>query len=578
MTDPPNSGQGGESAEFAEAAHALFRWASEVRGALSVGDVLQPCPAMADMPPGLRTLWDRLAAIPLPGTAAEPVLAIQLAQLLGAAEPDELCIYLQRIDIDDPPTLQAVADERELTRERIRQIQNRVSSGLRTALQDKDYDLLRWTIAEIGDKLRSHFPVAELGQIPELKAIEDALLIAPAVVGKSELAPGIHPDRGLARGLVLDLADGFRVGGGWVSRTTAGTPAQSAHPLLEAVREHGRIHLAQAVRQLAGCGFGEPAGRYFIDCSPDLQVMDGLVFWWKGDIAMKAAAILRRIGRPASARELHELLGRSRTIRTLRNALYKNTEIVRVSKTEFALKEWNPHEYGGISDEIERLIELGSGSAQLGELVSEISSRFKVAEQSVIQYALAPRFVNQQGLIRVRTPAEPYHIQSPQPLREAGVFALSENDWIHVVHVNHETLRGSGRVFNNHLAWQLGVRPESVVIFDLGDGFEVGISWPAKSFTAHIGSLREFAIEQNAQAGDRLLLRLCGSRRTGAVTLVRAADAPSQVLDALTKGVPGNYHSRLAGLIGSSEDEVEERLDNRGDAWLANVLRNSQQY
>ena len=560
--------------EFAGAAQELFGWAAAIRGALTVGDVLGPGPALTELPPEQRLLWDRLAATLIPGTAAtEPVLAIQLAQLLGAVDPDELGTYLRRIDINNPLTLQAIAEERELTRERIRQIQSGVQSELRASLEGEEFNLLRWTIAEIDARLRSHLPVAELGQIPELKAIEDALLIAPAVTEKTELAPGIPPCRGLARGLALDLAGGFRVAGGWVSRGSGGTPARSAQPMLETVREHGSVNLAQAVRRLADRGFGAPAARYFIDSNPDLQVMDGLVFWWKGDIAMKAAAMLRRIGRPATANELLELLGGSRTVRTMRNALYKNPEIVRVSKTEFALKEWDPHEYGGISDEIERLVGIGGGSAQLSELVSEISGRFKVAEQSVIQYALAPRFVNQQGVIRVRTPDEPFMIQSPQPLREAGAFAHSDGVWVHVVHVNHETLRGSGRVFSTHLAWELGVRPGLGVNFDLGAGLEIPISWPVQSFTAHIGSLREIANEHGAQAGDRLLLQLDGPNRTANVALVRAGDAPAQVLDALTEGMSGSYRSRLAKLIETSENGVEEQLESRGDAWLADALR-----
>ena len=424
LNEGPFSGKTGEFDEFAGGVSELFRWAATMRGALTVGDVLKLNPDQAELPFTQRRLWRKLSGIPIAGQSpVEPVLAIQLAQLLEAIDADELAMYLRRIDLADPQTLQSIATERGLTRERIRQVLARVERRLLASLQRPGFDRLSWMIEEVTRRLRSHFPVDELGEIPEMQAIESALLIAPAISQSSELAPGIPPTRDLARSLTLRLAGGYRVANDWVS-LGSGTAERCAAPLLDLVRDRRIVSLPHAVRVLDDADFSEPAARFYLRTSPKLRVIDGLVYWWQGDIAMEAAVALQRIGRPATANELLGLLEGSRTIRTLRNALHKHPEIVRVSKTEFALKEWGRHEYSSISDEIDYIIKSRGGSAPLSGLVSEISAKYRVAEQSVMQYAFAPRFISQGGMVRIRTPDEPFEIRSPQPLREAGVFSL----------------------------------------------------------------------------------------------------------------------------------------------------------
>ncbi len=575
LKERPGAGEGSEIDEFTGGADQLFRWAASVRGALTVGDVLALNTLQADLPPSQQRLWNRLASIPIQGREpVEPVLAKQLAQLLDSVESEHLAIYLRRIDPIDPPTLQSIADEYGRTRERIRQIQNRVEAELLTTLQGPESERLRWVFEEIGLRLGSHFPVCHLGTIPEVRAIEDALLLSPVVSGGADLAPGVAPGRNLARGLCLRLAGGYRVSGEWASHGPH-SAADSSRPLLELVGERRIIDLAQAVRLMGDRGFCESAAVYYVNTAKQLHVTDGLVFWWQGDIAMEAAAALRRLGRPATAPELLGLLEGSRTIRTLRNALYKDPDITRVSKTEFALTEWGHREYGGISDEIASFIRSHGGDAVLPEMVSDIAGRFKVAEGSVMTYAFAPRFVIESGRVRIRTASEPFEIQSPRPLREAGVFSPSEDEWMHAVLVSHDTLRGSGRIFSTHLAWELGIRPDSAIIFDFGNGLEASISWPLQSFTAHIGSIREIAVSLGARLNDRLLLRLNKTTKTGTATLIRSSEDPTQGLAALTGGNPGDFRGRVAELVRSPRDDVVRRLVDRGDSWLAEAIESS---
>ena len=106
MTERQSRGPDCGIEELAEVAQELFRWAAAIRCALTGDDVLGPGPTQAELPPEQPRIWDRLAATLIPGTApTDLVLAIQLAQLQGAADPDELGIHRRRIDIDNSSTL-----------------------------------------------------------------------------------------------------------------------------------------------------------------------------------------------------------------------------------------------------------------------------------------------------------------------------------------------------------------------------------------------------------------------------------------------------------------------------------------
>ena len=101
----PGAGEGSEIDEFTGGADQLFRWAASVRGALTVGDVLALNTLQTDLPPSQQRLWNRLASLPIQGREpVEPVLAKQLAHLLGSVESENLAIYLRRIDPIDPVT------------------------------------------------------------------------------------------------------------------------------------------------------------------------------------------------------------------------------------------------------------------------------------------------------------------------------------------------------------------------------------------------------------------------------------------------------------------------------------------
>lgn len=72
----------------------------------------------------------------------------------------------------------------------MRQTQARELEVVLPAHQEPESGQLRWMFEEFGLRLGTNFPVRQLGTTPEVQAIEDSFLLAPAVSRDSVLASG----------------------------------------------------------------------------------------------------------------------------------------------------------------------------------------------------------------------------------------------------------------------------------------------------------------------------------------------------------------------------------------------------
>ena len=326
-----------DNEELAQIAGRLFNWAHALRAAKTVGEVLRLNPELR-LPLSESALWNRLALLPLPGMEF-PDLAEQVSNLLSGIDPANLRIYFRRAFFSKSESLAAVGTDVGRTRETVRQIQSRVDELLRQNLRRPEFDLLRWHATEITDQLGTHFPLGAIGRVPGVVAIGDAFRLVPHVSTNSEISDVVSSLLDCSSDFALTVAGHFSVRDGWISSGRTALE-DSVAPLLELLEKQKFITHARALRVLRSKGFNELAAEHFLSSCPRVHLREGIAYWWHGDVAAKSAVILQRLGRPAGAHELLSLLGGDRSIRTLRNALYKHPDIVRVAKSEFALKEW----------------------------------------------------------------------------------------------------------------------------------------------------------------------------------------------------------------------------------------------
>ncbi|MCY3858993.1 MAG: hypothetical protein OXG25_08795 [Gammaproteobacteria bacterium] len=113
----------------------------------------------------------------------------------------------------------------------------------------------------------------------------------------------------------------------------------------------------------------------------------------------KLKAALISLDRPATRPELADMCGLTNKIASA--ALSSIPEIVRISRTQWALKDWGLREYKGIVEEIVDYITNEGGIASVDPLIEDIAQRFEVKKWSVRAYMQTPKFHMVDGRIRL---------------------------------------------------------------------------------------------------------------------------------------------------------------------------------
>ena len=118
----------------------------------------------------------------------------------------------------------------------------------------------------------------------------------------------------------------------------------------------------------------------------------------------RAKAAILTIGRSATLEEIAAESGLPRT--RLAGLLSGIPGIARASKTKWGIEDWIEDEYEGIAAEIKQRIEEDGGTTTLDRLVGELPEMFEVKEGSVRAIAATPQFVLRDGVVRLAEESE----------------------------------------------------------------------------------------------------------------------------------------------------------------------------
>ena len=309
------------------------------------------------------------------------LIAEHLATVVDELPPVERTILDERMLINHRRTLEDIGQEYGLTRERVRQKQSdlrrKIAScigptGRRAASQiAEDLDLID-TYGKFERSVRRAVPHAE-------ERIRRVLMLVLIDVADFKLIDGklvcnraftyVKPVKKLARG----LAD------------SCGLFDQDE--LISAFPEQELRHHFMWFQQ--ECGFHEMFGLLAL----------------RDTRKAKLKAALVSLGRPATRPELAEMCGLTNKIASA--ALSSIPEIVRISRTQWALKDWGLREYKGIVEEIVDYISKEGGIASVEPLIEDIAQRFDVKKWSVRAYMQTPKFQMVDGRIRLADQVSP---------------------------------------------------------------------------------------------------------------------------------------------------------------------------
>ena len=298
-----------------------------------------------------------------------------LEALFSEMHPVERTILDERLWVTQPRTLEDIGQSYGLTRERVRQKQSELERKIESCF------------GQVGREAALHL-AENLDLIDSYVKIELQIQHATPHVGERVRRVVTHS--------LIDYAGYEIVNGSVVSKRAfsyvqqlkklAKTHADTCglidrDQLIAAHPEYDlRHHFVWFQQQ---CGFHE---------------MFGMLALRRTRKAKLKAALLS-LGRPATRPELAEMCGLTNKIASA--ALSSIPDIVRISRTQWALQDWGLHEYRGIVEEIVDYINRDGGISAVEPLIEEIAQRFDVKKWSVRAYMQTPKFHMRDGIVRI---------------------------------------------------------------------------------------------------------------------------------------------------------------------------------
>lgn len=355
-------------------------------------------------------------------------IAEMLDESLKEFDEREIWILQNRLfsnaatDRSKKPTLDQLGKELGVTRERIRQIQDKVLTKLQ-------HDIETGELGAASQAVRMC--------IGDITPLEDLLCEIPAL---SENVPTVD----LPAWFVLDrIDDEYEIEDGWCAVPTIQAAQESTKTQIEDVsNKYGVIELDQVLSLV------HTQPEYSIDHVSDwlsycgFEVRGSVAFTRLKSLQDYAASILSQKGTPLTAEQILADIPNRDNLRSLRNQLASDHRFVRSGKDTWALKEWGTGSYQSIRAAIAEELEQNGGSAELSLVVAKISEKFAVRPQSVYQYSAEPPFETHNGRVRRATGTRTI---DKDPQETPRVFRW-HSAWVRRVTITTDHLRGSGSV------------------------------------------------------------------------------------------------------------------------------------
>ena len=472
---------------------SLLAAAAELQGVETVGDVLDGDRSRLADKMGISADIGSIRVEDLVGSTGGPleIASRRLAQTVEAMPARERAVVEYRLAFEPPKTLEVVGSLVGVTRERVRQIQVKVSERVSKA---------------VGHHVGLAASVLKEQLEPIVPRLEFDLRL------DEMLTPGPTLANALIRRELL-AAMRYRLDGDtYVSKR--------ALEVVDCVRS--RMHeLADDVGLVDETGLmAELPNPEWQRLWPWVRARSGLrevcgSFGVRDSAKARVKAALIAIGQPATRRQLVEVSGLDE--RQVSGALSNIPSVVKASKDCWGLKDWVDDEYDGIVGEIIQRINEDGGATRTERLMQELPNRFGVAAASVHAYLQTPKFDIRDGWVSLAKPST-IRLRDLDDVID-GRDGVGSPYWTFVVEprfLDGFSVTGVPPEF----AKALGCEPDgggSVRVANLPDCRELSVRWPLASTTgASIGYLAEPLRKLGIPPGKRTRVTI---RQEGVVDL-----------------------------------------------------------
>lgn len=523
----------------------LASWGRYAEGASTWGRVERTVAGAvpADVAAALESLRER----PVGETPALVPADDLLAAWIAGLDTRQQAILRGRLVQAPARTLQEIADEHDVTRERIRQIQQKITSRARELMDGDDWRSVRWEAFAVRQRFGAFAPLTQAE------------------------ADDLGSESGFPRALIVWLA-GYQRHGLTVVLDGFESPSAPSLPLADG---GAVVDEAELNRTLLARGVTEGLLPWAADQIADTHRVDGRLVLWPRNIVDKACAVLEVRGVPMTPDELAEAIGGGINVRGLKDRLYQDERTTRATRATIGLRACG-EEYTSVTDLMCQRLEQ-EGGLELAALAADLSVRFGVSATSIHVYAGAPVFVVEGGQVRLRQDDEPF-VPRNEPRRVRGLYRDSSDSFLWHLVADYDLLRGSGRAMPQEIAVLLGLEPGSRMVLT-NPVRDIPVSWLETSHTGpNIGSLKALAEAAGVSEDDVAMVRV--SRTAHSLDLMPRGPEPTDEATVPERiswatGLPialCGDRPALARVVGSRVSSVVDDLRRRGDDAVADLV------
>jgi hypothetical protein len=518
----------------------VIAWATSVAGASTWGDVLAL--SAEAMPSDVAGAWQELLAADLPATVDYSPLTEFLAD-----DPRRARILIGRVASSAPLTLQELASEFGVTRERMRQIESKGLERLRSNFASSPtWRTVRWAAERVVAHAGAYAPSDVLAHVLPSWDPAERLLVA-RLAGYDSIDPVLVRD-----GLKLPKVDELP------------TMADTAFVVDE----------YELIERLQSSGVLEHHIDFVLSSIPGLSRVDGQLVRWGGSVVDKAIAVLEVRDEPQDVDHLVIAAYGEGGSRSARNRILEDPRMMRVTKNKIGLRRWGGAHYRGVAELM--LERLASGPMDLDELADELAQRYEISPASVRMYAAAPAFKLTGDVIALRSRRDPY-VPRDKPWKVRGLYrqpGVPMTVWC--ITVDSDMLRGSGRSIPQEIASDLGLSPGDRTELTTAAGL-IPVAWSETTHSGpQIGSIRELVVDAGGTVGDQLALRFNPVDSALDVRVISSRTQEDVVEDLVRlTTLPRSFatdRTRLAEAVGTAPPDLVAALETRGDVQVASLV------
>ncbi|HLH74895.1 MAG TPA: sigma factor-like helix-turn-helix DNA-binding protein [Chloroflexota bacterium] len=334
---------------------------------------------------------------------ADALLADRVLVKIATQSRMNNLVFLGRLSPDpgDRKTLAEVGSALGLTRERVRQIEVRITRMLQSARR-------AWR--------------PELGPIFEKfdRAFDNVMTLERA----DELLPLGFQRLTYASKLFLHLYGSYEIQHGHIFKTSFDSFVEKAAQLRREMSIDGTVAPEDYARALEQMGVSPVLAEMLIKQSRGIVNFRGQLLELSGTQPERAYSLLEAVGEPLSLEEIARTI--DAPVTSVRNTMISDGRFCRLDKSRYGLVEWGDEAYTTIVEKIQQFVEAQGGHALIGDVIEELTSRFGVSESSVRTYCSSMFTYNSAtGFVSTRKRGQEMSAHR-EPLLTRGVFCVSD--------------------------------------------------------------------------------------------------------------------------------------------------------